>query len=158
MIIGTEGAGSFTAPANSAYLVSQLTAQNMRPKIREVGLFTQAATIGTIIQLGRPAAAPSGSTPAGAITTVTEDPSDYAAAAFFIYAGTGWGTTNPTAPNPASRQWALQAGPGTSQIFFWPPDGELLLAITLGATGNFVVWNGGSSAGPALDAYIVAGA
>lgn len=112
-------------------------------------MFSQAATAASKTQLGRP-----GNTPAGGTVQVgsPQDPSDAVATAGFVTSG--WSTA-PTAPSATNtlRQWDFNNVIGSSVIFTWPSDGELVAGAA--RVNGLVIWNAGAAGGPASDLYFV---
>lgn len=147
MIAGYELAGTGAAsPAAGANHV-ELRAPTRRLKVREAGLFSQAATTGRQV-LGRPAAA--GVTPTSPLTVQAQDTAEVA--------GTGqtavaWGTA-PTAIATPMRQLDFNNVIGSGVIFTWPSDGELIVPIT-GVIS--ICWQAVTIAGPTCSFYFVVG-
>ena len=146
MAIAYELGVSTVAAANAAAYAEFRCNGTRRAKVREVGMFSQAATAAAKTQLGRP-----GNTPAGGTVTVggAQDPGDAAAVSGIT---TTWSTA-PTVPATAFRQWDFNNVIGSGVVFTWPSDGELVAGSSV--ANGLVVWNGGSAAGPACDLYMV---
>lgn len=149
MIVGYENAGTSSAAASAAAYAEFRPNGTRRAKVREIGMFSQAATAAAKTQLGRP-----GNTPAGGTVQVgvAQDPSEAAATAGWVLSG--W-TTAPTAPSTAMRQWDFNNVIGSGVIYTWPSDGELVAGSSV--ANGLVIWNAGASAGPASDVYAVYG-
>lgn len=121
-----------------------------RAKVRELGMFSQAATAAAKTQVIRP-----GNTPAGGTGTVVLQAQDPADAAGVTSLTTSTWTTTPTAAAVPLRQFDFNNVIGSGVIYTWPSDGELVVAAARGV-GGLLVWNAGGSAGPASDLYVVA--
>jgi hypothetical protein len=147
MIVGYELGTSSAAAATGAAYIEFMGNGTRRVKLREIGLWSQAATLVQKGQIGRPAA--QGITPTTPIVWVPQDPADAAGTAQSAIA---WATP-PTAPAKALRQFDFNNVPGSGLIFTWPADGELI--IPAAGVASIVVWNAGAGTGPALDCYFV---
>jgi hypothetical protein len=147
--IAYEAAISTAAAGNGAAYAELYANGTRRAKVREVGMFSQAATAAAKTQLARPANSPAGSS--GAVAGVPQDPSDAAGTANLVAA---W-TTAPTTPTSVFRQFDFNNVIGSGVIFTWPSDGELVVGPARTTANGFVVWNAGSAAGPASDLYAV---
>ena len=142
--------GTSTAAATTGAAYIELIAVTRRMKVREIGVFSQAATAAAKTAIGRPAA--QGITPTTPILGQPQDPADIA--------GTGetaiaWGTP-PTAPTSATgifRQFDFAATAGSGVVFTWPADGELVIPII--NVKSLVLWNLGAGTGPLMDFYAV---
>jgi hypothetical protein len=142
--------GTSTAAATTGAAYIELITGVRRLKVREIGVFSQAATAAAKTLIGRPAAV--GITPTTPILGVAQDPADIV--------GTGktaiaWGTppTAPTSTTGIMRQFDFAATAGSGVVFTWPADGELVVPIT--GTTTIVLWNAGAGTGPLLDFYAV---
>jgi hypothetical protein len=142
--------GTTTAAATTGAAYIELIAVTRRLKVREIGVFSQAATAAAKAQIGRPAA--QGITPTTPILGVPQDPADITGVGETAIA---WGTP-PTAPTSATgimRQFDFAATAGSGIIFTWPADGELVIPIT--GVKSIVLWNAGAGTGPLMDFYAV---
>jgi hypothetical protein len=145
-IVGYEASTTSAAsPATAAPYAELVGNGTRRMKVREFGMFSQAATAAAKTQLGRPAAV--GVTPGTTSLGQAQDPAEAA--------GTGkwaasWGTA-PTAPAVALRQFEFNNVVGSGVIFTWPSDGELVVPAT--GTITLVVWNAGAAGGPTSSLY-----
>ena len=148
MIVGYEAAVTTVAAASAAAFSEFEPNGTRRAYVREVGIFSQAATALSKGQLGRP-----GNTPtAGSLTAgQAQDPGNTGGTAGFT---TTW-TTAPTAPSVPMRQFDFNNVVGSGVIFTWPSDGELVAGPT--RANSVVFWNAGASTGPACDQYAVWG-
>jgi hypothetical protein len=149
VIVGYElGISSIAAAAAAAGAEFQSNAVR-RAKLRETGMFSQAATAARIV-LGRP-----GNTPTGGAVTIggAQDPAEAAATAGVT---TTW-TVAPTVPAPVMRQIDFGATAGSGVIWTWPADGELALGLT--RAGSLVYFNPSGSPGtwPILSLYLTWG-
>ncbi len=118
-----------------------------RAKMRELGIFTTAATP-TNIAFGHPANEGTPPVATGAVTPVPFDPADTAAAVARLAAA--WSTA-PTAPTVALKSCTLGAAVGAGLI--WKHNVDEL--PTLGLSGWVVLFNpAGGAAGAILDVYV----
>lgn len=148
MIVGYEAAVSTVAAASAAAASEFECNGTRRSYIREMGVFSQAATAFSKGQIGRPANTPTG----GTLTAgQPQDPGNAAGTAGFT---TTW-TTAPTAPSVPMRQFDFNNVIGSGVIWTWPSDGELVAGPT--RANSIVLWNAGAGAGPACDHYAVWG-
>jgi hypothetical protein len=121
-----------------------------RGKMREFGMFSQAATAASQAQMGRPGNTPAGTT--GAVIVQAQDAADIAGTTGLVIQ---W-TTTPTAPATAMRQWDFNNVVGSGVIFTWPSDGESVIGNSaLTRVADIVIWNAGASGGPTCDVYCV---
>lgn len=142
MISGYEVGGSTVASPGAGSAAVELRAPTRRLKVRELGLFSQAATA-VRFAVGRPAAV--GVTPG---TTLTGQPQDPAEAAGTGITAISWGTA-PTAPATFMRQAEFNNVVGSGLIWTWPSDGEFIVPTS--GTISVVVWF--ITAGPTCDHY-----
>jgi hypothetical protein len=146
VIIGFEAAIS-TVAANSGAPFSEFEPNGTRRAyVREIAIFSQAATALSKGQIGRPANTPTGGT---LVVGQAQDPSNAAGTAGFT---TTWATT-PTAPTVPMRQFDFANVTGSGLIYTWPTDGELISGPT--RASSVILWNGGSSTGPICSQYSV---
>lgn len=144
MISGYEVANNSVATPGAGAAAVELRAPTRRLKVRETGLFSQAATA-VRFAIGRPAA--QGVTPT---TQSTGQPQDPAEAAGTGITAISWGTA-PTAPATFLRQADFNNVVGSGVIWTWPSDGELIVPIT--GVISIVYWF--ITAGPTSDYYFV---
>jgi hypothetical protein len=148
VIVGYEVATTTVAAVTVAAYSEFEPNGTRRAYVREVGVFSQAATAAGKTQLGRPGNTPTG----GAISAPNgQDPANTAATAGIT---TTW-TAAPTAPSAANtmRQFDFPATAGSAYIATWPPDGELIVGPT--RANSLILWNGSGSTGPAMSQYVV---
>lgn len=134
--------GTTIAAGTAAAYATFNTVASRRALIREVGLFTTAAT-STSIGLGIPA-----NTPA-ATTTIVPNPHDASDAVSTALLGTAWSTA-PTAPTVFDRKVTLGAAVGAGVIWKLALDERIILAKSSWKT----FWNYGGATGSAVDMYI----
>jgi len=125
-------AGILTAAAGAAGPVATVAAGAAACEIRELSVVNSSnATRAGNIQVGRPAAAGTGTLTGSAVQPL--DPSDVTGLAMLV---TAFGTAAPTAPAVWQRAWKQATGaPSLGVVMVWEP-GELVLA----ASGQLVVW------------------
>jgi hypothetical protein len=146
VITGYEaGTNSVASPGAGAAAI-ELRAPTRRLKVRELGVFSQAATA-VRFQLGRPAA--QGITPGTTTLGQAQDPAEAAGTGIF---SASWGTP-PTAPAVALRQADFNNVVGSGLIWTWPSDGELVVP-TAGVI-SVVIWC--VTAGPTMSVYSIWG-
>jgi hypothetical protein len=123
-----------------------------RMKIRELGMFSTAATAANKTQLGRPAAAGTGAATT-ASTGQPQDPADAAGTGTWV---SSFATTQPTQITATTvlRQWDFNNVVGSGVIFTWPSDGELVIS-TSGVNLNMCIQNAGGATGPISDLYSI---
>jgi hypothetical protein len=144
MIAGYEIGNSTVATPGSASAAVELRAPTRRLKVRETGLFSQAATA-VRFAIGRPAAV--GVTPSTQSTAQPQDPADAAGTGISVIS---WGTA-PTVPATFLRQADFNNVVGSGMIWTWPSDGELIVPTS--GTISIVYWF--ITAGPTCDFYFV---
>lgn len=142
MIVGFEVGNNTVASPGAGAAAVELRAPTRRLKVREVGLFSQAATTARFA-LGRPAAV--GVTPTTQSTGQPQDPADPAGTGITAIA---WGTA-PTVPGTFLRQWDFNNVIGSGVIYTWPSDGELIVPTS--GTISVVLWS--IVAGPTCSHY-----
>jgi hypothetical protein len=118
---------AITGPAPLATIL----AGAVRCEIREISVSVISGTAGQNIQLGRPAAAGTGGSSAGALVQAT-DGSDAAGQATLV---TTFVTTQPTAPAAPMRQYRDSTVAGCGFLAQWDA-GEMVLA----PSGQLVIW------------------
>lgn len=139
--------GVSAAAASAAAYATFNAGSTRRAKIRELGLFTRAATASNIV-VGHPANEGTPPVASTSIVPVAHDPADTAAALARL--GTAWSTA-PTAPSVSMRAATLGAAVGAGVIWKLALD-EL---IVLGLSGWLAIWNPtGGATGSALDVYV----
>lgn len=146
MIVGYEGACTTVAAATAAAYSEFECNGTRRAYIREIGVFSTAATAASKTQLGRPANTPTAGT---LIAGQAQDPGNTTGSAGFTVT---W-TTVPTAPTVPMRQFDFNNVVGSGVIFTWPSDGELVAGPT--RANSIVLWNASGSTGPICDQYAV---
>lgn len=146
MISGYELGNSTVATPGAGSAAVELRAPTRRLKVRETGLFSQAATA-VRFAIGRPAA--QGVTPTTQSTAQAQDPAEAAGTGISVIS---WGTA-PTAPTTFLRQADFNNVVGSGIIWTWPSDGELIVPIT--GVISIVYWF--ITAGPTCDYYFVLG-
>jgi len=139
----TYEAGATTPAAGSAAAYATFNTNARRSFLREMGLFTTAATASSI-GLGVP-----GNTPS-TISGITPQPKDAADIAATATLATSW-TTVPTAPTTFFRKVTLGAAVGAGVIWKVALDERWILGT---GTKYYVWWNYGGSTGSALDMYV----
>jgi len=137
----TVGGTTPAAGAAAAYATMNTTA-NRRALMREIGLFTTAATASSV-SLGTPANTPV------ATTTIVPNPHDAADAASSALLGTAWSTA-PTAPSVFDRKTTLGAAVGAGVMWKLAIDERIAIAKSAWK----VFWNHGGASGSALDVYV----
>ena len=137
------GATTTTAGAAAAYATFNTNAR--RAFLREMGMFTTAAT-STSIGFGVPANAPANNG-GGSLTPQAKDAADIASTCTL---STIW-TTAPTAPTTFMRKVTLGAAVGAGVIWKVALDERWILAT---GTKFFVWWNYGGSTGSICDMYV----
>lgn len=137
----TVGGTTPAAGAAASYATFN-TGAARRALIREIGLFTTAATSSSI-GLGTPANTPTTS------TTITPNPHDAADAASTAVLGTAWSVA-PTVPTVFDRKVTLGAAVGAGVIWKLALDERIILA----KSAFKVFWNYGGASGSALDMYV----
>lgn len=128
------------AAAGAAY-VTLHTAATERARIREISIFTSAATLSSV-GLIRP-----NNTPVATTSSLGQalDPAD---AASTVNIDTAWSTAPTIAATPLYHERsAIPAVSGAGLIWTWPPDAPLVVAVS----SWIVIWNFGGSAGAACD-------
>lgn len=135
------------AAAAAAPYASFNAGSTRRAGLREIGVFTRAATASNIV-LGHPANEATPPVATGAVTPQPVNPADTAAAVARLAAA--WSTA-PTAPTANMKQFTLGAAVGAGTILKWATD-ELRW---LGLSGWFTLFNPtGGATGSALDVFV----
>lgn len=132
------GVTSPAAATAAAYATINTTAAR-RALLREIGMFTTAATASSV-SLGTPANTPV------ATTTVVPNAHDSADAVSTALLGTAWSTA-PTAPTVFDRKITLGAAVGAGVIWKLALDERVIIAKSAWK----VLWNHGAATGSALD-------
>lgn len=133
------------AAAAGAAFATLHTGASLRARIRELHIFSTAATAASI-GLIRPSNAPVAST---SVLGLAQDPAEPAST---VNVDTAWSTA-PTIGSNFLRRIDFPASIGSGVIWTWP-DGQsngLLVAVS----SYLVLWNFGASAGPILDVVLV---
>jgi hypothetical protein len=130
------------AAAGAAYATIH-TAASQRARIREIGLFCNAATASSI-QLIRPANTPVATT---SVLGQALDPGDPASV---TNCDTAWSTAPTISANVPLRKITLPATIGAGVIWSWLPDQPLVINVS----SWLVLWNFGAGAGSVLNGYI----
>lgn len=138
----TVGFASVAAAAGAAYATLH-TGASYRARIREVGLFVNAATASSV-QLIRPNNTPVAST---SILGQTQDPGDPAST---INVDTAWSTAPTIGTNVPLRKGAIPAAIGNGLVWTWPADQPLIVPVS----SWLVLWNYGAGAGSVLNCWI----
>lgn len=129
------------AAAGAAYGTIH-TGANIRGRIREIGLFVNAATASSV-QLIRPANTPVAST---SILGQADDPADPASTINF---DTAWSTAPTISTNVPLRKGMIPAAIGNGLIWTWSADKPLVLNVS----SWLVLWNFGAGAGSVLNGW-----
>lgn len=136
----TQGFATVAAGAAAAYATFH-TASTHRMRLRELGLFVNAATASSV-GLIRPSNSPVATT---SVLGLAQDPADPAAT---INVDTAWSTA-PTVGTVYLRKALIPATIGNGIIWTWPPDAPLIVAVS----SYLVLWNFGAGAGSVLNGY-----
>ncbi len=137
-----QGFASVAAAAGAAYATIH-TAAGARARIREIGLFCNAATASSV-QLVRAATG----TASTSVLGQAEDPAD---AASVTNIDTAWSVAPTISTNVPLRRVVIPAVIGAGVIWTWPIERPLVIAVS----SMLVIWNFGAGAGSVLNGYAV---
>ena len=137
----SAGIQSVAAAAGATYATLH-TGANLKARIREIGMFVNAATASSI-GIIRPSNSPAAST---SILGVAEDSSDPAST---VNLDTAWGTA-PTVGTNYLRRITIPATIGNGVIWTFNPGEELVVPVS----SFLVFWNFGGVAGSVLNMYV----
>lgn len=134
------------APVTVANYMSMIATTAVRPRIREIGMFCNAATASSI-GIGHPGntAVPTG--------TVVGQPIDVNDQTALAGCATTWSTA-PTVPTQFFRKIVLPATIGAGVVWVWNPGEELTLEKVTTANGQLTWWNFGAGTASVLQAYV----
>lgn len=135
------GIASIAAAAGATYFTLH-TGALIRARIREVGLFVNAATASSI-GIIRPANTPIGTT---SVLGLPNDPADPAST---VNLDTAWAVTPPTVGTAYLRKAVIPATIGNGIIWTFQPD-----ALVVNVSSYLVFWNFGAGAGSVLNGYV----
>lgn len=133
------------AAASAAAFATIHTGASLRCRIREIHLFSTAATAASIGIIR------ASNTPVATTSTLgqAQDPADGAAT---VNVDTAWSTA-PTVGSNYLRRIDLPATIGSGVIWTWP-DGQSH-GLMIATSSWLVIWNFGGSAGPILDVNVI---
>ena len=130
------------AAVSGAAFATMHTGANLKARIREIGMFVNAATASSI-GIIRPSNSPAASTSA---LGQAEDSSDPAST---VNLDTAWGTA-PTVGTNYLRRITIPATIGNGVIWTFNPGEELIIPVN----GFLVFWNFGAATGSVLNMYV----
>lgn len=134
------------APLTVANYMSMIATAAVRPRIREMGMFCNAATASSI-GIGHP-----GNTATPLSPTVGQ-PVDVNDQTSLASVSTTW-TTAPTVPAQFFRRIVLPATIGAGIVWVWNPGEELALEKVTTANGQLTWWNFGGATASVLQGYV----
>lgn len=138
----SAGFASVAAATGAPYATFH-TGANIRARIREIGVFVNAATASSV-QLIRPANTPVATT---SVLGQAEDPADPTST---VNIDTAWSTVPTISTNVPLRKITIPATIGNGVIWSWNPGEELLIPVS----SWLVFWNFGGSTGSVLNGYV----
>ena len=130
------------AAVSGAAFATMHTGANIRARIREIGLFVNAATASSI-GLIRPSNGPV------ATTSFLGQAEDAAAPASTVNLDNAWSTA-PTIGALFLRRITLPATIGNGVVWTWNPGEELIVPVS----SYLVFWNFGAATGSVLNMYV----
>lgn len=140
--IYSAGIASVAAASGAPYATLH-TGANIRARIREIGVFVNAATASNV-QIIRPA-----NTPVATTSTLgqAEDSADPAST---VNLDTAWSTAPTIGANVPLRKIGIPATIGNGVIWSWNPGEELIIPVS----SWLVFWNFGAGNGSVLNLYV----